>query len=1243
MLGRAAEPDMVVLADRAVSRRHARLERAGGHLVVTDLGSANGSYVDGEPVTTRPLAIRDVLRIGPYDITWSFHVVDPDATNLVPPSEMRALRRSTDTPAAPARKVVLAAEAHNRSAGHELDGFLSIEHGFLPVEPPLRALPASHRAWDEMVGHLPELFRRTTLRSAFDRLPVLDAGAGALPDRYLLRASAMLGAFAHAYQYVTTAPPAALPEAVLRPWTEVSRRLGKPVPAVSYTDLFLYNWRLRDPSGPRRLDNMDLLVPAWDNAAERVFYLVTTEFAMALTPVLEAMLRAQEAVLADDPAACESALLDIHDQLNHATQVIYPQIDPNPRGANFLDQVLWAKTVGTAGVPIFDGAPSPAGTAQPQIHAIDAFLERRSYRSLVGQQSGLMAGHFPRHWVELVAALREVSVRQYVTDSGRPALRGVYNAVLDAYAGDRGWMGLHRIKAYGFLEVAFKVGREVTTGAKFTGLFKDRTWDHIDDELAVVRDERRPSVGPPVAFGRPRSGRVVETRDGWTCHVDLDVAGQGVHHQPGDRVGVLAENDDDLVRRTLRALQATGDEIVALTPNWQSAVRLRAGYTHDTEVLPLRTVLTFARIRPVTREVAKRLLALSPTGSLKRIVDSRMEDQWELWDVLNLLHSAGYDVTRLWKADAGEPEALCAVVPPEDFRLYSIASATDEGAPAETLRLVVGGLRYTSARTPYSYARERLGSASNFLRRMATEPRHRDRQLSLKIVPTPRFRLPVDPSAPVVMFAAGSGIAPFHGFVRARAGAPGENLLFYGARTAGEFTHHDDLADAAAGGRLEVHTAFSREDVVTRFDAATGRFVTEPGARRRLAALITGDEHAERLWALLRDGSDGGRGAHVYICGSAGFAVSVLDALLAVVRRHVASEEEARDVVRELAARGRLSQDVFTTYSGHAQLGTTYDVSDLVLHNSPGEGLWMAVSGGVYDVTEFAHLHVGGAHIVRNHTGLDATAAYRKVLHHVHSEVDALLGMYAIGSMRRLRFGSRWGVVLTPDGLRHMALEQLWTAWVRYLYLVVAMENALAGDHGFVHSTATRGEDPRELTPFKAQYVVESHRRFLVSFLDGLVDDDLHEVWTATVGFCADDVDLRTLDAAVAALRARPEYLLVRNSVAHVRGLVLAADPRTDGLCRVYAREDARVLREMKLALREGVLAFEEHESDVVALGGDRLLASLQKVLETVGDYYRRVAAGTAALGITADLLPAEVVDEPVPDDPGLPGHGSRI
>ena len=1223
-LGRDSGTASVVLDDTDVSRRHARIEMAGNELVVVDLDSTNGTYVNDKLVKRHVLVPGDRVRMGRYEVSWSF--IDSSSTRLVDPGQLTAARRVA-TGGVAARRVVEAAEAHNKQAGHELDGFLSLEHGFLPAEQPLLAFPESHRAWDDMTDQLPDLFRRLSLRRAFDAMPVLDAAPTALPDRYLLRASTLLGVFAHAYQYMAIDPPPVLPDSLLRPWRTVSRRLGKKIPAVSYIDLFFYNWRLRDPAGPRMLDNMDLLVPTWNNAAERVFYLVTTEFAMGLTPVLGAMLNAQEAVVVDDPVALEGALLAILDQLQYVTRTIYPQIDPNLRGRYALDQVLWAKTVGTAGVPIFDGAPSPSGTAQPQIHALDAFLERQDFASVVGQQSVYLAGFFPRHWQELVAALREVSVRQYIERTRSSTLRGVYNAMLDAYLGDRGWMGLHRVKAYGFLEVAFKVGRQVTTGARFTGLFKDRTWDKVDDELAFVREERRPPVGPPVVFGTARRGRVVTAESGaWTGYLDIDVSGQGVYHLPGDRVGVLAEHDQDLVHRTVAALQATGDELVRLTPEWKAAVACRDGYG-ETDVLPLRTLLSFAQLRPVTRAVAKRLVKLTAVGAWQRVVDARMEDQWELWDVLNLLHAGGYDVTRLWKADPGEDDAFCAVIPPEPFRLYSIASAAPPSQPATTLRLVVAGLSYSSAQTPWSYPRERQGTASHFLRRASADGRSR---LSLQIVSAPRFRLPADPATPVVMFAAGSGVAPFLGFIAARTGS-GENRLYLGIRTPEEFAVQADLDAAAAAGRLNLSVAFSRADAAVSFDGQ--RHVVQSGQRRRVDDVIRAE--ASTLWDLLRPTDEGGRGAFVYVCGTARFAVAVREALAAIV------PGDGAEFLRQLVADGRLGEDVFTTYLGHAQQGRRFEVSELATHNAPGEPYWMAIGGAVFDVTEFQHLHIGGAHIVRNHVGLDATAAYRKVLHHAHSEIDAQLAMYEIGHLRRLDFGDRWGVVLTEDGLHAMALEELFRTWVRFVYLLVGMENALNADYAFTTTVSTLGEDAKELTPFKAQYVIESHRRFLISYLDGVLNDDLRTLWQLTVGFCEPGLDIRSFDTDLAAVLARPEVALVRRSVGSVKEQLLTEEDfrRVAAMCRSYARIDVQLLRDLKNAVLEGIRAFETHEADVVERAGATVLNAARQTLDVVSAYYQRLAEYTRGHGIAA----GDAVEEVIPADRGIPGHGGPL
>jgi hypothetical protein len=62
-LGRLPESD-IVLADAGASRQHARIHRADGGFVLTDLGSTNGTLVNDEPVRERALEDGDRITIG---------------------------------------------------------------------------------------------------------------------------------------------------------------------------------------------------------------------------------------------------------------------------------------------------------------------------------------------------------------------------------------------------------------------------------------------------------------------------------------------------------------------------------------------------------------------------------------------------------------------------------------------------------------------------------------------------------------------------------------------------------------------------------------------------------------------------------------------------------------------------------------------------------------------------------------------------------------------------------------------------------------------------------------------------------------------------------------------------------------------------------------------------------------------------------------------------------------------------
>ena len=80
-LGRATTNDVVVLLDPTVSRLHAVIERYPTGFSIRDLGSANGTFVNGEPVRgeTR-LRTGDEVRLGNSRLT--FFVVGDDDTEV---------------------------------------------------------------------------------------------------------------------------------------------------------------------------------------------------------------------------------------------------------------------------------------------------------------------------------------------------------------------------------------------------------------------------------------------------------------------------------------------------------------------------------------------------------------------------------------------------------------------------------------------------------------------------------------------------------------------------------------------------------------------------------------------------------------------------------------------------------------------------------------------------------------------------------------------------------------------------------------------------------------------------------------------------------------------------------------------------------------------------------------------------------------------------------------------------------
>ena len=163
------------------------------------------------------------------------------------------------------------------------------------------------------------------------------------------------------------------------------------------------------------------------------------------------------------------------------------------------------------------------------------------------------------------------------------------------------------------------------------------------------------------------------------------------------------------------------------------------------------------------------------------------------------------------------------------------------------------------------------------------------------------FHLPPEPKTPVIMIAAGSGIAPMRGFIQERAAiakargqdALGPALFYYGCRDfEKDYMYADELGEWERQGAVEMRPAFSRRG---------------PGPESYKYV-------PDRLWAEreeLRQLYRGG--AKVYLCGSAGkLAKSVNETLKKMyLEDHEGRSEEEAEKWLEGIKSDRYVTDVF--------------------------------------------------------------------------------------------------------------------------------------------------------------------------------------------------------------------------------------------------------------------------------------------------------------------------------------------
>ena len=103
IIGRDASND-IAINDAEVSRKHAKLSQHGSAYVIQDLGSTNGSFVNGQRVSgSTVLNPGDLVSFGEGIVLMYEAAFDPNATvaSAKAPKTVAPVRRSTAAPPRP--------------------------------------------------------------------------------------------------------------------------------------------------------------------------------------------------------------------------------------------------------------------------------------------------------------------------------------------------------------------------------------------------------------------------------------------------------------------------------------------------------------------------------------------------------------------------------------------------------------------------------------------------------------------------------------------------------------------------------------------------------------------------------------------------------------------------------------------------------------------------------------------------------------------------------------------------------------------------------------------------------------------------------------------------------------------------------------------------------------------------------------------------------------------------------------